>query len=175
MFKYIMRNPEEFELRERLINIDEELELLDYDDMEYEKRAEKQFKQHQKELKRYYDINIEQLKLVFPLGIITMLLGFAIIFMTIYLCKEMLSSIPIIIGCISGLLVDLIGAIFIKMYVETVKTSTEFHKKLIGSNNNLFANVLITKINDEKLKNETFAETAKIIANIYCSELKSLK
>ena len=72
--------------------------------------------------------------------------------------------ISILIGTISGILTNFVGAIFIKMYIETIKASLKFHNKLIDSNNNLFANVLITKIKNQDLQNATLAEVAKIIS-----------
>jgi len=159
-------NTKESILKQELISIDDELELLNLTDVEYEQRAELQFKQHQKELKRYYDINIGHLKFIFPIGIVIIVVGLVIIFSVIFIFKDNAQQniFPIIAGCVSGLLVDFIGAIFIKMYIETVKASTEFHNKLIKSNSHLFANVLITKINDNKMKNEALAEVAKIIS-----------
>jgi len=149
--------------KEKLISINEELELINYYDVDDEKRAEQRFKQHQEQLKRYYDVNIKQLKAVFPLGIFAMIFGTLIVGMTIYLFKDNPNVIPTVAGCVSGLLIDFIGAVFIQMYTKTVKASTKFHDKLIGSNNNLFANVLVTKISDPKVKDEAFAEIAKII------------
>lgn len=166
IYTTIFKNPMQLMFEERILAIDEELELLEISENQYEKRAEVQFKNHQKELKRYYDINLGHLKWVFPLGIGVILLGIGIIIFSILIFKNIVvdTIIPTLIGAISGLMVDFIGAIFIKMYIETIKASTEFHNQLIHSNNNLFANVLVTKINDNKLKNETFSEIAKIIS-----------
>ena len=154
-------------IEDNIAQIDEELELLDISEKQYEKRAEIQFKNSQKSLKRYYDINLNQLKVVFPVGIVTMAIGVSIIIISILIFKDTAYNdiMPTLIGSISGILIDFIGAIFIKMYIETVKASTEFHNKLIHSNDNIFANVLITRISDEKLRNETLAEIAKIIAH----------
>lgn len=168
IFSLVTSSIRELVINEELISVNEELELFKFDDIDYEKRAELQFKQHQKELRRYYDINIGHLRLIFPFGISIIAVGICIVIGVILLFKDSAQQniLPIITGCISGLLVDFMGAIFINMYIETIKTSTEFHNKLINSNNNLFANMLITKINDEKLKNEAFAELAKIISNM---------
>lgn len=146
--------------------LSEELEFQNIDFKEYEKRAEIQFRNHQQELKRYYDINLGHLKWVFPVGIGTIIAGVGIIVLSIILFRDVSNEnvVLILIGTASGILIDFVGAIFIKMYMETIKASTEFHNKLIHSNDNLFANVLATKITDENLKNETFSEMAKIIA-----------
>jgi len=161
------KNPGILLLEGYLSEANEELELLDIEEEQHEKRAEVRFKNHQKEIKRYYDINLSHLKVVFPLGIGIIVFGSAVIIISIVIFRDIAQEniMPITIGVISGLLIDFIGAIFIRMYIETVKASTKFHNQLVYSNNNLFANVLVTKISDEKLRNETFAEMAKLISS----------
>ena len=158
--------PRILSLQSNVTEIDEELDLHAIDEVQHEKRAEIQFKNHQKEIKRYYDINLSQLKFILPLGIGIIILGSVVILMSIFIFRDVAHEniMPVVIGTVSGLLIDFIGAIFIKMYVETTKVSTEFHNQLIRSNNNLFANALVTKISDDKLKDETFSEIAKLIS-----------
>lgn len=158
-----MKNPKIISNEERILEIDDEIELLEISENQYEKKAEIQFKKHQKEIKRYYDINLGHLKLLFPIGIGIIILGIFIIILSIMLFKDK-DVISILIGTISGILTNFVGAIFIKMYIETIKASLKFHNKLIDSNNNLFANVLITKIKNQDLQNATLAEVAKIIS-----------
>ena len=159
-------NASKHQYNEYIIMFKEELELSKISIDKYKERAEIQFKNHQKELKRYYDINLGHLKWVFPVGIGTIMAGIGIIILSIVLFKDAAekNTIPILTGAAAGVLIDFVGAVFIRMYMETIKASTEFHNKLIHSNDNLFANVLATKITDENLKNETFSEMAKIIA-----------
>ena len=149
---------------EHILEIDDEIELLEISENQYEKRAEMQFRKHQKEIKRYYDINLGHLKLLFPIGVGIIISGIVIIISSIILFNEK-NTIQIIVGTSSGLLTNFVGTIFIKMYIETMKASLKFHNKLIDSNNNLFANVLITKIKNQNLQDETLAELAKIIPN----------
>ena len=163
VFFMFMTNPKIISNEERILEIDDELELLEISENQYEKKAEIQFKKHQKEIKRYYDINLGHLKLLFPIGIGIIILGIFIIILSIMLFKDK-DVISILIGTISGILTNFVGAIFIKMYIETIKASLKFHNKLIDSNNNLFANVLITKIKNQDLQNATLAEVAKIIS-----------
>ena len=163
VFFMFMKNPKIISNEERILEIDDEIELLEISENQYEKKAEIQFKKHQKEIKRYYDINLGHLKLLFPIGIGIIILGIFIIILSIMLFKDK-DVISILIGTISGILTNFVGAIFIKMYIETIKASLKFHNKLIDSNNNLFANVLITKIKNQDLQNATLAEVAKIIS-----------
>lgn len=149
---------------ERILEIDDEIELLEISENQYEKRAEIQFKKHQKEIKRYYDINLGHLKLLFPIGVGIIISGIVIIVSSIIIFNEK-NVIQIVVGTISGILTNFVGTIFIKMYIETMKASLRFHNKLIDSNNNLFANVLITKIKNQDLQDSTLSEVAKIISN----------
>ncbi|MDR0916191.1 MAG: hypothetical protein LBN02_03270 [Oscillospiraceae bacterium] len=149
--------------QETLADLDREIALLEVAEDEYELRAEIQFHNHQKELKRYYNINIGHLKTVFILGVAVVVVGIGIIVISI-IGRDNYYRTETLIGMVSGIFVDGIGAVFINMYVQTVKTSAEFHNRLIHSNDNLFANVLVTKIVDEETRDETFAEIAKIIA-----------
>lgn len=163
---FSVKNISKLELKDYISQIDEELELLDIAEKQYEKRAEIQFKNSQKALKRYYDINLAHLKMIFPVGIGTMAIGIAIIILSIVFFKNNAHQniVPTLIGSLSGILIDFIGAIFIKMYIETVKTSAEFHSKLIHSNDNIFSYSLIMKISDEQLRNTALSELSKIIA-----------
>ena len=70
---------------------------------------------------------------------------------------------PILIGAISGVLVDFVGAILIRMYTETVKSSIAFHSQLMKSNHAFFANMLAFKIKDATMQDETFAELARLM------------
>ncbi|WP_310604178.1 TRADD-N-associated membrane domain-containing protein [Anaerosporobacter sp.] len=145
-------------------NLKDELELLEVDELDNVKRAEKLFNINQKELKRYYDLNIKHLKSVFPLGIVIIFVGIGIIIGTLLFFKNADSkTLELAIGCISGMLVNFIGAMFIKIYVETVNSSTKFHEKLIYTNSMLFSNVLIAKVKDDSARDVAFTEIAKII------------
>ena len=68
-----------------------------------------------------------------------------------------------VVGAISGVLVNFVGAVLIRMYTETVKSSIAFHRQLSKSNQAFFANMLTYKIENEKLRDETFAELAKLV------------
>jgi len=154
-------------------NVENEIEELNdefnlskiYDDV---KRTEKQLKMSEKKLGRYYDLNLSHLKWVFYLGIIIIAVGMLLIIGVLiytFAFAEDVNFIVTILGCISGVLINFLGAIFIHMYTQTVKASTEFHNKLAYTNQLMFANSLIAKIkDDENLKNETIAEISKIIA-----------
>ena len=73
-------------------------------------------------------------------------------------------NIAVLTGAISGILVDFIGVIFIRMYTETIKASMQIQNRLVHNNDNLLANMLAEDIDDNNLRNQTLAEIAKTIS-----------
>ena len=67
------------------------------------------------------------------------------------------------VGNISGILINFVGAVFIRMYTHNVEAAVKFHAKFAESNNLLLANSIANKIEDEKLREETLSEIAKDI------------
>jgi len=151
--------------KEQLNQYEDDLDLLEIAEGDHTKRSEKLFRNHQRELKRYYDINLGHYRWIFPVGVMTVILGSAIIGGTIWVFRGAIkdSIAPILIGAVSGVLVDFIGAVLIHMYTETVKSSIAFHSQLMKSNHALFANMLAFKIKDESKQDDTFAELAKLM------------
>ena len=67
------------------------------------------------------------------------------------------------VGSLSGIVVDFIGAIFIKMYTKNIEAAVKFHAKFAESNNLLLANSIAHKIDDNILRETTLSEIAKYI------------
>ncbi len=151
-----------------LIKIENEIELLEISTTSLEERAEKQFKQHQNDLNRYYNENIRQMKGVYNIGLVSIGLGFILIIGTIIFSlsnKDGVNNYIIpVMGIVSGILTSFIGALFIKMYTEAVNTSVKFHDKLVYSNNLHFSNFLISKISDSEKRENAIVELSKTIA-----------
>lgn len=89
-----------------------------------------------------------------------------IIFLTIimFAVSPAKYNIAVLTGAISGVLVDFIGVIFIRMYTETIKASIQLQNKLVHNNDNLLANLLAEDIDDKNLRNQTLSEIAKTIS-----------
>lgn len=127
-------------------------------------RAEKQFKINQKELMRYYDMNLIQTKFLSGLGILLILFGLLIISASlgVYIFGESDKAV-LIVGNFSGIIIDFVGAIFIKMYTQNIKAAVKFHAKLANSNNLLLANSIANKIESSELRENTLSDIAKSI------------
>ena len=142
----------------------EEKELFEIDFKKRDLRAEKMFRINQKELMRYYDMNLAQTKFLSVLGIIMIIFGVLIVAASIYMYSLTDTDKALLfVGSVSGIVVDFIGAIFIKMYTKNIEAAVKFHAKFAESNNLLLANSIANKIVNSKVREETLSEISKNI------------
>ena len=142
----------------------EEKELFEIDFKKRDLRAEKMFRINQKELMRYYDMNLAQTKFLSVLGIIMIIFGVLIVAASIYMYSLTDADKALLfVGSVSGIVVDFIGAIFIKMYTKNIEAAVKFHAKFAESNNLLLANSIANKIVNSKVREETLSEISKNI------------
>lgn len=138
-----------------------------------EERAERLFKSHEIDLKRYYDLALKQNSSIFIAGLICLILGFVFIGLTIsFLYYNQKTEIEIqlligIIGSLGSLMTNFIALVYLRMYSNTLKSFSAFHKKLVSTNHLHFSNFLISKISDSKIKNEALKGLSeKIVENL---------
>ena len=119
---------------------------------------------NQKELMRYYTMNLTQTKFLSILGIVMILAGIVITLIScvIYISVES-DKMLLVIGNISGIVVDFIGAIFIKMYTQNLEAAVKFHAKFAESNQLLLANSIANKIENANLREQTLPDISKEI------------
>ena len=142
----------------------EEKEFSEIDPQKRNLRAEKMFRMNQKELMRYYDMNLSQTKFLSGLGILMIVFGILIVISSLYMYTFLeTDKVLLIVGSLSGIIVDFIGAIFIKMYTKNIEATVKFHAKFAESNNLLLANSIANKIEDDKTREETLSEISKNI------------
>lgn len=142
----------------------EEKEFAEIDPEKRALRAEKMFKMNQKELMRYYDMNLAQTKFLSALGIVMILFGILIVAASMYIYVSLdVETTLLYVGSLSGIVVDFIGAVFIKMYTKNVEAAVKFHAKFAESNDLLLANSIANKIDDAKMREETLSEISKNI------------
>lgn len=142
----------------------EEKEFSQIDPEKRALRAEKMFRMNQKELMRYYDMNLTQTKFLSGLGIMMIIFGILIVVASLYMYTSLDSDkVLLLVGSLSGMVADFIGAIFIKMYTKNIEAAVKFHAKFAESNNLLLANSIANKIDDDKLREDTLSEISKNI------------
>lgn len=142
----------------------EEKEFSEIDPEKRALRAEKMFRMNQNELMRYYDMNLSQTKFLSGLGIMMIIFGILIVVASLYMYMSMdTDKVLLFVGSLSGIVVDFIGAIFIKMYTKNIEAAVKFHAKFAESNNLLLANSIANKIEDDKIRENTLSEISKSI------------
>ena len=142
----------------------EEKEFSEIDPEKRALRAEKMFRMNQKELMRYYDMNLAQTKFLSGLGIMMIIFGILIVTASLYMYTSLESNkVLLLVGSLSGIVVDFIGAIFIKMYTKNIEAAVKFHAKFAESNNLLLANSIANKIDNDKIRENTLSEMSKNI------------
>lgn len=142
----------------------EEKELSEIALEQKELRAEKMFRMNQKELMRYYDMNLTQTKFLSALGIMMIIFGMLIVATSLYMYMSLNADKALLfVGSLSGVIADFIGAVFIKMYTKNIEAAVKFHAKFAESNNLLLANSIANKIEDDKLRETTLSEISKNI------------
>lgn len=127
-------------------------------------RSEKLYKINQKELMKYYDMNLAQTKFLTGLGIGMILSGVIITIGTIVAYSFLQPDIALlIIGNLTGILLDFMGTIYIKMYTKNLEAAVRFHGKIAESNSLLLANSIANKIENEDLRERTLSDISKEI------------
>ena len=117
-------------------------------------------------------MNLTQTKFLSILGIVMILAGIviALISCVIYISVES-DKMLLVIGNISGIIVDFIGAIFIKMYTQNLEAAVKFHAKFAESNQLLLANSIANKIENANLREQTLSDISKEIVLTKQSEV----
>ncbi|MED3089250.1 TRADD-N-associated membrane domain-containing protein [Bacillus toyonensis] len=155
-----------------LLELENELDLLAISDSSLEERSEKLFKHHHLELKRYYDENLKQSSWIFLVGIACIVVGFAIIGITLYFLIANLSNelenkiIVASVGAVGAILSNFIAVIYLKMHSEAVKALTEFHNRFVNTHHFYFSNFLLSKIQNEDKREDALVELALKINGI---------
>lgn len=139
-----------------------------------ELRSERLFKNHEIDLKKYYRQSLNHSNVIFLAGIVCILAGFGIIAATYFVVWNQDSNIKsfdekvlaTIFGLVSGILVNFIAVIYIRMFSETTKALTSFHQKLVSTNHLHFANFLTTKIDNIDKRDDVIALIVSQISNV---------
>lgn len=158
----ILRQPGS--LRSSIHELESEIDLLEARDAPEEERTEKLFRFYESVLRKYYDQNLSQGSWIFWLGLLCIGLGFAIVLASLILVARSTALpgqiVTATLGALSGILVNYIAVIFLRMYSETVKSSNEFHNRLVKTHQMHFGSSLAAKLENSELREETLAQMA---------------
>lgn len=169
VFLYLKFKPNGMDTQIR--DIQNEIDLLEVENESGERRAEKLFKNHQFELKKYYDQALNQGRSIFYIGVFCVLIGVVIILSTLWAITKA-SDLKIdekviagLTGIMTSILINFIGVIYLKMYSETVNSLKEFHSRLVTTHHLHYSSFLIEKITDIPLKEKTLSDLALLVIN----------
>jgi hypothetical protein len=120
-------------------------------------------------LEDYLTKNLKQLKSIFSWTVIIMILGFFIIGYGIFRAYDSSDSFkPTLLTLVSGLIIEFIGATFLIVYKSTVQQAKEYVNVLERINAVGMSVQIVDRIeSNQQLKNETGAEIAKLLLQLY--------
>jgi len=143
-------------------DIDEQIELIRCTEENHEIRAERRFRHHEYELKRYYDQTLNQSSKIFYVGIFSIISGLILIFLFSY-WVTIASSDKIILGAlgaIGSILSNYIAVIYGKMYKDTIESLNKFHNRLVTTHHLHYGALLSSQIRDNNLIDQTLSQMA---------------
>lgn len=144
--------------------IQDDIFLEEIKGLSYEEKALKQLSKKQVEIERYHSLNLSHTKIIFAIGVFIIFIGIGIIAFTIFSTFFNESTVQLIVvvsGFIGGLLVDVIGAVFILMYSKTIESANGYQTNMVETANTYLGNVLVSQIADDELREQTLAVMAK--------------
>jgi hypothetical protein len=159
-----------WEIDDELVQNDHKFDRLKLPIQDAERRALKLFQNHSTELRRYYGQALRHGSFIFWIGVACMVAGFGIVGVALATVVEVPASdtseqvVIAALGAVSGLMANFIGAIYIRMYSQTIKSLGDFHTRLVGTHHLHFANFLVAKIEPEEDQSRAFAEMASALA-----------
>lgn len=124
-------------------------------------------------LNQYYALSIGQARSIFYTGLI--LIGLGLLMVTgafLYIVKfgqgvDFPKTIVLAsLAATGGILSNFVGAVYLAVYSGTIRSLTAFYAGLVNTHSLYFINFMTTAIVDNKLKEETFANIAAIIAKL---------
>ncbi|MFI5986168.1 hypothetical protein ACIBEA_35575 [Streptomyces sp. NPDC051555] len=148
----------------------DEEELLETRDKAPAVKSYRLFKQHQQELKRYYDQSLSHAAILFFTGIACIIAGLSIVGVTLYiLTRQPRVELPgqILIGALGGIsaiLSNFIAAIFLKMFKTAAESLSAQHRQLTSIHFLHFGNFLAEKLTSEDLRDDTLSAMCTSLA-----------
>ena len=149
-------------LESEIRDIEEQMELIRCSKENHEIRAERRFRHHEYELKRYYDLTLNQSSKIFLVGLISIAAGISFIAFFSYWVtitnndKIILGSL----GAIGSILSNYVAVIYGRMYKDTINSLNQFHNRLVTTHHLHYGALLSSQIQDKKLIDQTLSQMA---------------
>ena len=156
-------------VEEEIQDVEFEKDLLRFQSVPAESRAEKLLRINQHHLRRYYDLNLSQSWWIFRVGILCILIGAVIVGVTLHLIaspnlrggSEFEEKIVLgFLGAVGTILTEYVAAIYLKMHSSITESLENFHSKLVSTNKMFLANLIASRINNDEKREDAFAKLA---------------
>jgi hypothetical protein len=134
-----------------------------------ESRAEELLRMHQYQLRRYYDLNLNQNSWIFAVGILCIFLGVAVIAATFYCIAHskgepwQIKVILGLVGAIGSLMTNYIAAVYLRMNSAITGSLTTFHLSLAATHQLFLANLLVSRIAEPEARWKALAQLSLAI------------
>jgi TRADD-N domain-containing protein len=150
-------------LAEQIQDLDFDIDLERYRSGDRETRAEKLLRINTTQLRRYYDLNLQQNHWMFGLGIGCISLGVVMISSTVILIvihpmPPDEKIIAAVLGGIGSFLTNFVAVMYLKMNSTAAQSLTAFHAQLVKTHDLLMSNLLISSINNDEKRWATLSE-----------------
>lgn len=161
----------------QLEGVEAKRDLLEASTQKGALRAYSLYRQHQQELKRYYNQSLAHGRIIFFVGIGCLVGGFIIVGVTLYILTHNIgasvASQALIggVGAIGGLLSNFIAVLYLRMFTATTQSLTSQLNQLTSTHHLYFANFLASKIDDTKLRENTLCVMSESIAHVLDSSV----
>jgi hypothetical protein len=134
-----------------------------------ESRAEELLRMHQYQLRRYYDLNLNQNSWIFAVGILCIFLGVAVIAATLFVIANsegepwQIKAILGLVGAIGSLMINYIAAVYLRMNSAITGSLTTFHLSLASTHQLFLANLLVSRIAEPEERWKALAQLSLAI------------
>lgn len=147
----------------RLLDLTFERDVLYLEPTNSEIRADKLLRMNQQQLRRYYEMNLQQNAWVFIVGLACLSLGIGVIIGTFYMvntARDHVTEQAIIaaVGGVGSILTNFVAAVYLKIHAASARSVSEFHATLVRMQQVFLANLIAASVSPDTHRSETFAK-----------------
>jgi hypothetical protein len=156
-------------LAEEIQDLNFEIDLERYESAGRETRAEKLLRINDTQLRRYYDLNLQQNQWMFTLGVGCILIGVIITCSTVGLIvsrqlPQEEKIIAAVLGGLTSLLTNFVAVIYLRMNSTAAQSLAAFHTQLVRTHGLLISNLLLSSIADDQTRWTALSKLSLLIA-----------
>lgn len=152
-------------VKEQIQSIEFEDDLFRFASPARENRAEKLLRIQEFQVRRYYDLNLNQNTWAFGVGVLCILIGAGIVILTLYILRVATeqSLIVGVIGAIGAILSNFVAAIFLRMYSAVNDNLKSFHTRLAATHELFISYLLLSRIEKDPKREDALVTLALAI------------